>query len=51
MEAVAANAGVEVALRDGEVRCDFGDGLMKSIVETGKMRGRRKDRLRGCDQL
>ena len=44
MKSIAANARIEVALRDGEVRCDFRHGLVKSIVEAGKLHRRRKDR-------
>ena len=50
VETITANPCVEVALREGEMRCDFRHRLMKSVVEAGKLRGRRKDRLRGGDE-
>ncbi len=50
VKAVTANPRFEVALRQCEVRGDFGNRLMESVVETGELRGRRKDRLCGSDQ-
>src|ERR1700686_4045313 len=50
VEAVATDAGVEVALRQGEMRCNFRNRLVKGVVEAGEMLPR-KDRLRGGDQL
>ena len=42
MKAIASNACFEVALRDGKMRRDFWQVLMKGIVKTGELPGRRK---------
>src|ERR1700734_1036061 len=47
VETIASNPGVEIMVWQGEVRCTLRSRLMKSIVETGEMCSRRKDRLRG----
>src|SRR3984885_15108534 len=50
VKAIAADPTVEVALRKGQMRCDFGNRLMESVVEARELSSRRKDRLRGSDQ-
>src|ERR1700689_971642 len=50
VETIAANALVEIPLRERQMRSDFRDRLVKSVVEAGELCGRRKDRLRGSDQ-
>ena len=50
VETIASNPCVEIALRERQMRCHFRHGLVKSIVETGEVRRRRKDRLRGSDE-
>src|SRR5450631_3270565 len=51
VEAIALNAGFEITLRKRQMRCDLGHGAMKSIVETGEVRGRGKTRLSRRNQL
>ena len=50
VETVTTNACVKVALREGEAACNLRHRSMKSVVEAGILRGRRKDRLRGGDE-
>ncbi len=50
VETVAPNTRVEVALRKWQMRCNFGHGPVKCIVEAGELRCCGKDRLRGSDQ-
>jgi len=46
METIASDPCVEAALREWQVRCHLGHGLVKGIIKAGEMRGRGKDRLR-----
>ena len=50
VEAIASNPFVEIAVRESEARCDFRDGLMKSVIEAGEVCGRREDGLRRSDE-
>src|SRR5271168_14454 len=50
VETVASNSYVEIGLRNRQMRCQFRHGSMKSIVETGVVRRRRKNRLRFSDK-
>ena len=50
VETIASNTSVEVALREGKMRCDFWHGLVKGIVEAGELCRRREDCLRGSDE-
>ena len=50
VEAVAADASIEITLREGEVRGQFRHGLVKYIVEAGELGRFGKDGLGGCDQ-
>src|ERR1700735_2662409 len=50
VKAIAADPTVEVALWKGQMRCDFGNRSMESVVEARELSSRRKDRLRGGDQ-
>ena len=50
MKTVAANARVEIALRNRKMRGDFRHGAVKNVVETGELRCLREDFLRGRDE-
>ena len=50
MKTIASNAGVEIALRQGKVRCDLGNRLMKSVIKARELRRRWEDRLRRSDE-
>src|SRR6202166_5211931 len=49
VEAIASNPCVEIAMREGKVRRDLGDPLVKSVGEAGEMCRPREDRWRGGD--
>ena len=50
MKTVASNACLEVAPGEGKMRRDFWHVLMKGIVKTGELPGRRKCVLRRSNQ-
>jgi len=50
VEAIASNPCVEIVVGESEARCDLRHGLMKSVIETGEVCGRREDGLRRSDE-
>ncbi len=50
MKTVAANARVEIALRNRKMRGDFRHGAVKNVVETSELRRLREDFLHGSDE-
>src|SRR5579864_4283440 len=50
VKSVVANASVEIALRDREMRGNFGHGVMEGVIEAGELSRARENGLRRSDE-